>query len=443
MAGVSENAANRLLLVEDSVSFAYAIKAKLEKEAGLEIVLARSLEEANEAIEKYDAQFFLALLDLTLPDASGDEIVLTAQARSIPSVVFSGSYSDELRERLFQVGAIDYLIKDNPHSLNYVVSLVRRVRANTQVKALVVDDSATARAQLTKLLRKYRFEVIEAPGGREALETLTAHPDIRLMITDFNMPGMNGHDLTKAARQKIAPDRLAIIGVSSVDAGPLSAKFLKLGANDFLKKPFIPEEFFCRITQNMEYLDQLDALREAALRDPLTGLHNRRHFFEMAETLWSQGHREGGRVYSIGMIDIDHFKALNDAHGHLLGDQVLKQVAQQVSENFRRGGDLVARFGGEEFCVFLSETDEAGARAMMEQVRAAIEAAAPPPGPAGAQTRSVTVSIGVAEAMDAPIAETIAAADRALYAAKDAGRNQVVAASASEALSAAPSAAAS
>lgn len=255
--------AHRLLLVEDSVSFAYAIKSKLEQEPGLEIVLARDMAEAEKAIDKYDGDFFLALLDLTLPDASGDDIVLLATSRSIPSVVFSGSYSDTLRTRLFEIGAIDYLLKDTPHSLGYVVSLVRRIRANTQLTALVVDDSATARAQLSANLKRFRFHVLEAADGREALSLLNTH-ETRLVITDFNMPGMDGHELTRAIRQKFTPEQLAIIGVSSADGGPLSAKFLKLGANDFLTRPFIREELLCRITQNMNYLDQIQALNALA-----------------------------------------------------------------------------------------------------------------------------------------------------------------------------------
>lgn len=411
----------RLLLVEDSVSFSYCIKAKLENEAGLQIVLARTLAEAKEAIKVFGSDFFLALLDLNLPDASGDDIVKVATENRIPSIVFTGTYSDELRDRLFDLGAIDYLNKDTPHSLNYVISLVKRLLANERLTALVVDDSVTSRAQISMLLRKYRFHVLEADGGEKALDMLENHRDVRLVITDYNMPGMNGYDLTKAIRQIYPPDRLAIIGVSGQTTAPLSAKFLKLGANDFLNKPFIREEFFCRITQNMDYLDHVQALVEAATRDPLTGIHNRRYFFETAEALASQARRDNVEV-SIGMFDIDFFKQINDNHGHFIGDEALKHVAGLIRANFTRGSDIVARFGGEEFCVFLYDTDEETAKHLLEQLRYKIQTS---PLHTGDKVIPITTSIGLRTAIHIPIAEMVDDADQALYAAKQAGRNRV------------------
>lgn len=421
---IPENRVHRLLLVEDSVSFSYWIKAKLEKEPGLEIVLARTMEEAARAIDIYKGGFFLALLDLTLPDATGDEVVQLATSNNIPSVVFTGSYSDDLRERLFALGAIDYLIKENQHSLNYAVSLIQRIRSNEKWKALVVDDSRTSRAQISATLKKYRFQVLEAEDGPEALELLDQHQDIRIVITDYNMPKMDGWELTRAIRQKHRPDQLAIIGVSSTDKASLSARFLKFGANDFLNKPFSREEFFCRVSQNMDYLDHVDALTEAAARDSLTGLHNRRHFIEVAGALASQGRRDEIE-FSVAMIDIDDFKAINDNYGHQTGDQVLKHLAGLLSDTFKRGSDVFARFGGEEFCVFLYDTPQEPAELVCERFRALVE---DNPLRTGGLVVPVTVSIGVCSSHELTLNQSISAADHALYAAKDEGRNCVVSA---------------
>ena len=394
----------------------------LEKEPNLEFILARDFAEAQHAIKKYNGEFFLALLDLNLPGATGDEIVALATENDIPSVVFTGSFSDELRERIFQMGAIDYLNKDTPHSLNYVIQLVRRLRNNTLWKALVVDDSRLQRAQLTAMLKKYRFEVLEAESGPEALDILDKTSDIRLMITDYNMPGMDGCELTKAVRRNFAPDRLAIIGISGQTSSPLTARFLKHGANDFLIKPFVREEFCCRVSQNMDVLDQIDALREAASRDPLTGLHNRRHFFDMAEALGAQSQRER-KEFSVAMIDIDHFKKINDTHGHQVGDAALVLISQLIRTSWRRGGDVVARFGGEEFCVMLHDTDQDTAHHMLDQLRDLIEST---PLETRAGPVHMSVSIGLCTAQDIPVNEMVEYADKALYAAKSNGRNQVV-----------------
>lgn len=417
----NDRAQHRLLLVEDSISLSFAIKSKLENEIGLEIVLARSLEEAKHAIEVYEGGFFLALLDLTLPDATGDDVVALATSNGVPSIVFTASYSDELRERLFALGAIDYLIKDNPHSLSYVVSLVRRLRANAGWKALVVDDSATARAQVRALLSKYRFDVLEAEGGREALRLLDQHANIRLLITDYNMPEMNGCDLTKAVRQKYPPERLCIIGISSANANPLSASFLKYGANDFLNKPFLREEFFCRITQNMDHLDQVQALIEAASRDPLTGLNNRRHFFELAEALNAQAERDGASV-AVGVLDIDGFRGVNEAYGHLAADQALVQVGRMIRGGFHRKSDIVARLGGDAFGVFLYDTDEDTAHLLLDRVRETVQDT---PVKLGKAKAALTLSGGLCAARNMQVAELKGAADQALDAAKAGGRNQL------------------
>jgi PleD family two-component response regulator len=122
--------------------------------------------------------------------------------------------------------------------------------------------------------------VLEAENGEEALNIIDEHKDIRLVITDFNMPKMDGFELTKKLRQLYTKQDMAIIGMSTYGNNLLSARFLKIGGSDFLNKPFLEEEFFCRINQNMDLLEYIKNLRFVATRDFLTGLYNRRHFFE-------------------------------------------------------------------------------------------------------------------------------------------------------------------
>ena len=419
----NDSFSRRLLLVEDSISFSYCIKAKLEQDVGLQIVLAPTLREAKHAIEKYDGQFFLALLDLNLPDAQGDEVVLAATEHNIPSIVFTGSCSDALRDRLFELGAIDYLNKDNPHSLDCVISLVKRVYHNSRWTALVVDDSRTQRAQISALLQKYRFRVLEAAGGQEALDILDREQDIRLVITDFNMPEMDGCQLTKAIRRRYAPDRLAIIGISG-QSSALTARFLKHGANDFLIKPFVREEFFCRVSQNLDYLDHINELAEAAGLDPLTKTANRRNFFQIAETFLRRA-IEDDKEFSVAKIDLDHFRAFNDEHGHFVGDDALIHVAEIIKRTCSRTGDVVARFGGDSFHLFLYDTGQENGLHLVQKIIDAIEENSVET----AKGRTVlTASAGVYCAEGASIHEMISVCDSAVSVAKQAGRNQVVAA---------------
>lgn len=238
MTSKPEPSARRLLLVEDSVSFGYLVKTKLENKTDLDIILAGSLADAKRAVEIYNGDFFLGLLDLNLPDASGEEVFSLAKTHNIPSLVFSGSFSEDLRTKLFAAGAIDYIGKDSPHSVEYMISMIERLLANESTGAMIVDDSTSARMQIGSMLRQYRFDVHEAHDGVEAMEILEKVPNIRLVITDYNMPNMDGHELTKRIRQKFAPDRVAVIGLSAQGTTTVTAKFLKAGANDFLSKPF-------------------------------------------------------------------------------------------------------------------------------------------------------------------------------------------------------------
>ena len=137
----------------------------------------------------------------------------------------------------------------------------------------------------------------------------------------------------------------------------MSARFIKVGANDFITKPFQPEEFYCRVTQNIDLIEKTQALVDAATKDFLTGLYNRRFFFEKGVGKLERARRERKSV-ALAMLDIDHFKSVNDTYGHDVGDEVL-QVVSKTLQDSARADDLVARLGGEEFCVLMEDINRA------------------------------------------------------------------------------------
>ena len=235
------------------------------------------------------------------------------------------------------------------------------------------------------------------------------------------MPGMDGVELTRRIRRQHHKDELAVIGISAYGNSILSARFIKNGANDFLNKPFSSEEFYCRVTQNLEMLEYIQKLREASIRDPLTGLFNRRHFFKAAQVLHNRL-TQGETTMTLAMIDIDHFKAVNDTYGHAVGDEVLKHVAQGLSNRFR-GSDVVARLGGEEFCVLALGLAGQQAMAVFSDLRNSIERSKIK---SGRSTVGVTISIGICDKPQGSVDAMLAAADAALYKAKRTGRNRVI-----------------
>jgi len=414
---------DKVLIVEDSKVFARILIRKIEDELFFDTCWASNFEEARYLLDDNpdNNSFFVALLDLHLPDAPDGGIVDYVIAKGIPAIVFTGDVEDEVRDRIWAKKVVDYVSKESPDSLDYLCGLIRRIARNKDVSILVVDDSSTVRHHLSRLLAAHEYLVQEADDGEQALACLEVHPEIRMVITDYFMPGMDGVELTRRIRHQHSKDALAVIGISAYGNSILSARFIKNGANDYLNKPFSSEEFYCRVTQNLEMLEYIQKLREASIRDPLTGLYNRRHFFEAAQDFHRRLAR-GQAPLTLAMLDIDHFKQVNDTHGHAAGDEVLKHVAQALSNRFH-GRDLVARLGGEEFCVLAPGVSSQTALAVFDDLRNSIERSKVK---LGSTSVGVTVSIGLCDRPMASLDAMLAAADAALYKAKRTGRNRVL-----------------
>ena len=150
-------------------------------------------------------------------------------SRQLPTVVVSGVYDDGLREQVLRRQVVDYVLKNTPGSIDYLVWLVQRLERNRRIAALIVDDSRSARQHAAALLSMYGFRVVEAADGEAGLAMLDANPDIRLAIVDQEMPGMKGHEFTRRLRARHARDHLAIIGISGTSDGSLVPRFLKSG----------------------------------------------------------------------------------------------------------------------------------------------------------------------------------------------------------------------
>ncbi len=410
---------NKLLVVEDTRMFSRILKSRLEKN-GYNVTLADSLAKAKEQVEFDPGRFFLAILDLNLPDAPGGEIVDYILENNIPSIVFTSQFSDDTRELMIHKRVVDYVAKDDPSSIDYVITLVSRLDMNRNTQVLVVDDSATARTMTRNLLQLQQYQVIEAVNGVQALEMLKQYPDIRIVLTDYMMPQMDGFELTKTIRQKYSRNEIAVIGISAHDGNNLSAKFMKNGASDFITKPFLVEEFNCRVNQNVELISHIHALQEAVIRDFLTGLHNRRYFFDLGEKLFGAAVRERAPL-AVAMLDIDHFKRINDTYGHELGDVTLKHLAALL-QKFYRDVEIIARTGGEEFCLLLTGMSRLALISFFEHLRKQIESMTID---TGGTCISITVSIGVCCELQESLDAMVAKADEHLYKAKGDGRNRV------------------
>ncbi|WP_033015804.1 response regulator [Pseudoalteromonas sp. BSi20495] len=407
----------RILIVEDTPTIA-RVQKHIALKAGYEVDIAESLTQTKELISKNS--YFCAVVDFILPDAPNGEAIPCTIAAEIPTIVMTGNIDKKTRDTVEKYPIIDYIIKENKQAYQYLEKQLLRLPRNENVKVLVVDDSLSTRQYICSLLTRHKYQTLQAEDGKQALVMLEASPDISVIITDNEMPNMNGDELCTEIRRLYDNDEKAIIGISGADSSDLSTLFLKNGANDYLHKPFNSEEFYCRLSQNVDMLTLLATIKNQANTDYLTKIPNRRYFFEEARKSLKKIELDNGNG-ALAMLDIDHFKAINDTYGHDAGDEVLKGLSICFSKYFKKY--LVARLGGEEFAVYFADTDKQEALKKLEGFRYFIEANSQQFSKANIR---FTISIGFSSGPVYQIDELLKQADLKLYDAKETGRNKII-----------------
>jgi two-component system, cell cycle response regulator len=297
------------------------------------------------------------------------------------------------------------------------------------MKVLIVDDEPVIRAALKKLLCSRGYEVISASDGLEASAILQSPDAPQLIILDWQMPGMNGIELCREVRGRTRDHYSYIILLTAKNTRDDLLDGFAAGADDYIVKPFDYQELCMRLHAGKRILhlqEQLIATREAfrhqSLRDSLTGLWNCAGIFDILERELARTARQKSPV-GVVLLDLDHFKRVNDTFGHPAGDAVLREVAGTI-RSATRSYDSIGRQGGEEFLIVLPNCDEQGSLRYAERIRTAI-------GQLSVETEAgpvrITASMGVAVA--GPIVDDIYTllrdADEALYKAKRRGRNRI------------------
>ena len=293
----------------------------------------------------------------------------------------------------------------------------------------LVDDDPAIRRLVHLILSRAGYALVECSTGEEARQKLVAE-EWDLAVLDRRLPDIDGLAVCREIKSNSAFRTRYVIMLTGEDDQEAKIEGLELGADDYITKPFQTAELVARIRAGKRIVDLQNELVETnrrlellSITDGLTKLYNHRHFQEEVSRAFEESLRYE-RPLSLAMIDIDFFKKINDAHGHSVGDEVLRRIAAVFRESIR-STDLAARYGGEEFAVMMPETDLDDAMAFAEKVRELIDSA---PVETQAGALSVTVSIGVSSVPRTRVAsakELIVRADEALYRAKRGGRNQV------------------
>jgi len=409
----------RILVVEDNKTLAKLIAKKIATELKIEVDVAFSFAEAKLFLQRYE--YFVTLLDLNLPDAPDGEVVDYALKRENHVIVLSGNIDKAFRQEILKKNIIDYVSKSGVNDIHYIIQTIKRLQKNKEHTILVVDDSIVFRKQMQAMLENMFYKVVTVAHGEEALAIIEGNPKFSLVLTDYHMPVMNGLDLTIELRKEYTKNDFPIIAISNNNDEQLTALFLKNGANDYIKKPFSKEEFACRINNSIEALENIQLIINSAHRDYLTGLYNRRYFYKDMNEYFSSA-LVNDESFTIAMIDIDNFKSVNDTYGHDEGDKAIIALGDILRSN-TRSTDLVARFGGEEFCVVLKNQSSLEAEERLEQIRKEIQSNTLTT--AQGENYSFTISVGVCNQPEQTLDDMLNEADMRLYNAKQNGKNQL------------------
>jgi len=285
----------------------------------------------------------------------------------------------------------------------------------------VVDDDLVIQQLMTALLAE--FGAVEVAGsGEEALEKVAVKkPD--LIVLDVEMPGMDGYEVCTRLKADESVSDIPVIFLTSSNTNEDEEHGLEIGATDFIRKPISPRIVYARVSNILKLQAATRELEILATTDSLTGAYNRRHFMEVGNMELHRSIRYG-QSFTVAMLDIDHFKAVNDTYGHGVGDIALKRTVQ-VIQDVLRNEDTLGRLGGEEFAVIFPQTDLDGAGLVAERIRESIGEIVVDT-PLGDLRFTMSIGLSSGGGKDSDIEEALKRADQALYSAKELGRNRVI-----------------
>ncbi len=420
------------VLVVESSRFHQIMISQIFNNEGLVVRIASNCDEAIAALENETMDFVCTAYHLPygLDGIKLAQLIRTApKTKDIPVILLTSNQIDNSFDHAYHSGVTEIYNRSNITTLSKDLKRsIQTKRHEINASVLFIEDSKTVAAMMTKQMESMKMVVEHFFSAAEALEKFKKSSiEYDIIITDLLVAGtLSGMGFVREIR-KLIPDRskLPILVISGFDDVTRRIELLNMGANDYIVKPIVKEELVARLSNlvtTKQLFDQVkiqqEQLYQLAMTDQLTGLYNRHSLVQLLPKYFSHSVRHSTPL-SLLVLDIDHFKHINDDHGHTKGDNVLRKFGQLITANFR-SEDLIARYGGEEFVVIMANSPHDDAIEKAEQLRTHIESHL-------IEGLKVTISIGVACADNNSNFELMFnQADTALYHAKDSGRNQTI-----------------
>ncbi len=386
-----------------------------------------SSEEALQIIEKEEISLILTALELEEGN-SLDFIKLlnNSEYRNIPVVVITGNDTLEDRKKMYDLGIVDFILKKAGRDLikQSLIGYRKDDPISLKMSGLsyaVLDDSRMDRKIIERIFSMHDIKNVDYFESEQELFNSITYYDVYLI--DLVLKDTTGDKVIQRLRE--ADEASVVITISGIDNIKTISRVLSIGADDYITKPFNCDLFIARLKTNIrnylllrEVKIKTELLEKMSVTDSLTELYNRRHIFDRL----SQEIEKAGRykkTFSILMLDIDHFKNINDTYGHQFGDIVLKKVSAIIQSDIRTI-DVAGRYGGEEFIVILPEVSVTGAAVVAERIREDVEKLV-----IDNKKFNFSISIGAAEYTGEDIQDIMKRVDKLLYKAKERGRNCV------------------
>lgn len=415
-----------MLLADAGITVSHYVRHIIEEHFDIEIAQTRTFKETQSYVQQHKNSIDIVIAATVHSDCDEFEVIDYLLDEHLPVIVFTSSIRQDIRKEINSRPVIDYVLKSSIHNFDNMLMLIEQILNPYTSSILIVQNSIEECNQVCQMLTPLKMNILKAKNCNQALELLKSHKDINVMLVDAKLDDAAGNELVAEVRKHYSIHELAIIGITSNNYHYQNIQFLKSGANDYLSKPLYKEELIHKVTVNLELIHRISTITETTNRDFMTGIYNRKYAYETGNVLHANAKR-GTVKMAAAMIDIDHFKKVNDTYGHDVGDQVIIRLANELEGHFR-SSDIVARLGGEEFCVIISNATDENVELVFERFRKKIEESEVEftDEEGELHTLKFTVSIGVTMELNEDFDAMLKFADLKLYEAKNYGRNLVV-----------------